>query len=53
VNAVELFRAVSGEVESGTGIVVCGNLLKNAALALVKVKLRNAGKVVRNHSRRR
>ena len=49
MNAVELFRPVTAEVESGAGIVVGSNILEYAGLALIEVELGNAGEVTGNY----
>jgi len=50
---MDLLRPVAGEVEVGTGHIVSGNLLEDAGLPLIGVKLANAGKEIVGKGRRK
>ena len=47
----KLFGTISGEIETGARDIVCGDLLKDAGLPLIGVKLADAHEIVSQQRR--
>jgi hypothetical protein len=52
VKAIDLLLPLAGNVEAGATSIVCGDLLKDAGMPPIEVKLRNASKTGGNQERR-